>query len=158
MSHWTKVHGVIEVDTFSRSSAEAMYLAQTVVNHLPRVTGSEGDVEYYLNLVHGSNTSSNCDEFDQRSNLCNGAHFRVFEYQSCVLITIDGYLRDREFDQTLRETVKALARLSSRLWVKRCVVSVSDWVRRFVFDDPHWVIAREQTSWARDLLWEFERS
>ena len=41
MSCWTYVTGVIEVDTCARSDAEAMYLAQTVVNHLPRITGSE---------------------------------------------------------------------------------------------------------------------
>ena len=38
MSSWTYVTGVIEVDTFGRSDAEAMYMAQTVVNHLPRIT------------------------------------------------------------------------------------------------------------------------
>lgn len=36
MSCWTYVTGVIEVDTCARSDAEAMYLAQTVVNHLAR--------------------------------------------------------------------------------------------------------------------------
>ena len=40
MSCWTYVTGVIEVDTCARSDAEAMYLAQTVVNHLPRITVS----------------------------------------------------------------------------------------------------------------------
>ena len=33
MSRWTYVTGVVEVDTCARSDAEAMYLAQTVVNH-----------------------------------------------------------------------------------------------------------------------------
>lgn len=38
MSRWTYVTGVIEVDTCARSDAEAMYLAQTVVSHLPGIT------------------------------------------------------------------------------------------------------------------------
>lgn len=46
MSMWTYVNGTIELDTFGRSDAESMYLAQTVINHLPRITGSEGDVNY----------------------------------------------------------------------------------------------------------------
>lgn len=44
MSRWTYVTGVIEVDTCARSDAEAMYLAQTVVSHLPCITGSERDM------------------------------------------------------------------------------------------------------------------
>ena len=35
-----------------------------------------------------------------------------------VLITVKGNLRDRRFKQTLKETTKMLARLSSRLWVQ----------------------------------------
>lgn len=48
MSRWTYVTGVIEVDTCARSDAEAMYLAQTVVSHLPGITGSERDVEFHF--------------------------------------------------------------------------------------------------------------
>ena len=71
MSRWTYVSGVIKVDTFARSSAEAIYLAQTVVNHLPQISGSEGPAHYYLNLMQGCCASSKCDEFNRRSNLCN---------------------------------------------------------------------------------------
>ena len=39
MSVWFNVNGVITVDTFARSDAEAMYLVQTVVNHLPKIHG-----------------------------------------------------------------------------------------------------------------------
>ena len=53
MSCWTYVTGVIEVDTCARSDAEAMYLAQTVVNHLPRITGSERSVEFHLSQPNG---------------------------------------------------------------------------------------------------------
>lgn len=114
MSLWTYVSGVIEVDTCARSDAEAMYLAQTVVNHLPRITGSERDVEYYLSRPSGYCVSSNVDEFDQPSNLYHD-RFSMFTTQDRILITIHGNLRDRMFKQTLREATKMLARLSSRL-------------------------------------------
>lgn len=65
MSCWTYIEGVIEVDTFGRSDAEAMYLAQTVVNHLPRITGSEGSAKFYFSRPDGYCSSSNVDEFDQ---------------------------------------------------------------------------------------------
>lgn len=64
MSCWTYVTGVIDVDTFARSDAEAMYLAQTVANHLPRITGSEGDAKFYFSRPEGYCTSSNVDEFE----------------------------------------------------------------------------------------------
>jgi len=159
MSCWTYVTGVIEVDTCGRSDAEAMYLAQTVVNHLPRISGSERNVEYYLSRPSGYCVSSNVDEFDQPSNLYDDRHFRMFTTQDRILITIHGNLRDRMFKQTLCETTKMLARLSSRLWVLNCLVRVkSDMGKTFIFDNPEWVRHREITDWAPRLLWKFNES
>ncbi len=152
MSVWTYVNGVIKVDTFANSSARAMYVAQTVVNHLPKISGSECDVQYYLSLVEGYNLSSNCDEFDQPSNLCNRGRIHMFKAQTCVLITMDGSLRNREFHRTLFETTKALSRLSSRLLIQECLVSVRGFRESFVFDNPKWLLDRERTNWVRDLL------
>lgn len=143
-----------------RSSAESMYKAQTVVNHLPRITGSEGGVEYYLNLVNGQNFSSSVDEFDRFSNLYNSRYSRSFETQTCVLIAMDGSLRDREFKQTLFETTKALSRLASRLWIDSCFVSVRGdaWSgREYIFNNPRWLLDIDRTYWAEDLLWKYER-
>lgn len=157
MSCWTYIEGVIEVDTFGRSDAEAMYLAQTVVNNLPRITGSEGSAKFYFSRPDGYCSSSNVDEFDQPSNLYNDRFFRAFNTQERVLITVKGNLRDRLFKQTLKETTKMLARLSSRLWVLNCLVRVrSDMDETFIFNNPKWVYKREITDWARNLLWKFD--
>lgn len=158
MSRWTYVNGIIKVDTMSRSSAESMYKAQTVVNHLPRITGSERCVQYYLNLVNGHNFSSNTDEFDNFSNLYNSDYFNSFETQTYVLIAMDGSLRDREFKQTLFETTRALSRLASRLWIDICLVSVRGdaWSgKEYVFNNPKWLRDMEHNHWAEDLLWKF---
>lgn len=158
MSVWSYVNGVIAVDTYSRSDAEAMYMAQTVVNHLPKIHGSEGCAKYYLNRKYGNNSSSNVDEFDNFSNLMEGEnYFNSFEHQTVVLITLHGALRNAEFEEALRDTTKMLSRLSSRLRVNHCVISVSSYDRSFVFSDPEWVLNMEKTDWARDLLWQFER-
>ncbi len=156
MSLWTYVTGVIEVDTFGRSDAEAMYLAQTVINHLPRITGSEGNAEFYLSRPKGYNCSSNVDERDQCSNLYDDRYRRMFRTQSRILIAVHGALRDRMFRQTLHETTKMLARLSSRLWIRDCLVRVkSDTNQSFVFDNSEWIRDREITDWASKLLHDF---
>ena len=156
MSQWTYVNGVIKVDTMSRSSAETLYLVQTVVNHLPVISGSERNVQYYINLENGYNTSSNVDEFDKFSNLGNGwTGKRLFEWQTNTLITMYGALRDRTFEETLRETTKTLARLSSRLLVDECVVSVRSYRDSFVFNNPEWMKNAYMSDWCEKFLWSF---
>lgn len=153
MSYWTYVMGVIEVDTCARSDAEAMYLAQTVVNHLPRITGSERNAEFHLSRPSGYCSSSNVDEFDKPSNLYDDRHFRMFTTQEKILITVHGSLRDRTFKATLRETTKMLARLSSRLWVTNCFVRVKSGAgETFIFDDPEWIRNRGLTNWTQKIL------
>lgn len=157
MSCWTYVEGVIDVDTLGRSDAEAMYIAQTVVNHLPRITGSEGSAKFYFSRPDGYCASSNVDDFGKHSNLYNDKYFRIFTFQERVLITVQGNLRDRLFKQTLKETTKMLARLSSRLYVCDCLIRVqSDMGEKFIFDNPKWVLHREVTDWARNSLWKFD--
>lgn len=154
MSHWTYVRGVIEVDTYARSDAEAMYFVQTVISHLPKITGSERDVMYHVNRCHGHNMCSSHDEFMQPSNLGDG-ELGGFYTQTRFLITIEGNLRDRLPAETIRETTKMLSRLASRLDISSCVVSVSDTERRFVFDSPGWLLYAADSDWTRDLVWSF---
>lgn len=155
MSVWSYVKGVIEVDTFARSDAEAMFLAQTVVNHLPKIYGSEESAKYYLNRPVDYGGSSSEDEFGVESNLMQGENcWGTFEVQSRILITLEGQLRDVEFEEALRNTTKMLARLSSRLWVKSCLVSVESRGRRFVFVDPEWVADRDLSGWTDRIRWK----
>lgn len=152
MSIWTYVIGAVEVDTLSMSDAEAMYTAQTVVNHLPRIRGSEGDVEFYFSKPNGHDCSSNCDEFGNRSNLGDVNHYGLFTTQQRVLITLSGSLRDAEFHETLRQVTKMLTRLSSRIIITKCVISVSSYNGSFVFDNPQWLNDMEITDWAVNHL------
>lgn len=150
MSKWVQIIGTIEVNTFASSDAESIFIAQTVVNHLPKITGSENDVEYYLTLKKGHNTSSSWDEFDVPSNLYNNSCFHRHEIQTRVLITLRGSLRDRELKETLRETTKTLNRLSSRLWVDNCLVSVRDYNKSYIFNNPDWVLENKASNWVEE--------
>lgn len=149
MSYWTYVNGIIKVDTFALSDAEAMYKAQTVINHLPQITGSEGPAHVYCIRPFGSNWSSTTDEFGKETNLYTDHQFKTFEYQSDIIIALNGDLRDRRFDQTLRETTEWIARLSSRLGVYNCLISVesSHEHKKFIFHNPDWVINRDIGEW-----------
>ena len=48
MSFWTYVHGTIEVTPMGRTQAEKTYILNTVLEHLPHVTGSEEDMNVYV--------------------------------------------------------------------------------------------------------------
>lgn len=153
MSYWTYVRGVIEVDTCAETDPEAMFMAQSVVNHLPRITGSEGDANIYCIRPVGHNVSSNWDEFDVPSNLYTpGSYFHSFETQTRILIVISGNLRDRKFHETIRETTKFLNRLGSRLSIDHCLVSVGTYEKSYVFNDPKYLHDIDLSDWAFDLL------
>lgn len=162
MSIWSHVHGIIEVDTCGLTSAEAMYFAQTVVDHLPRIDGSEGPVEYYLNLKKGHNCFGNTDENRNFTNLYTpGSYSKSIEYQSCVIITLQGDLRDCMFDEALRMITKVLNRLSRHLVVTGCSVTVCSIDKQYTFANPSWMMFRDDyTHWPNDLIrrpWDSEK-
>ena len=68
MSWWTYVYGTIVVSPAGRTQAEKRYVLDTVLDHVPRVTGSEGDMNVYVIQKKGYDSSSSCDEFGQRTN------------------------------------------------------------------------------------------
>ena len=155
MSAWSSyVYGVVIVDTLGKTNAESMYIAQTVINHLPKIYGIDDEVKYYLNLSNSFPSTSNCDEFLNRSNLGikKYRHHR-FEHNSKVIITIEGYLGYFSFENAVKEVTKVLSRLSSRLWVTDCLVIVTgstpscDFSNQFIFNNPEWILNREDSGW-----------
>lgn len=153
MSRWTHVMGTVLVDTVAQSDAQATFMTHTVLEHLPLITGSERNVRPYFIIPEGPNWSLENDEFGNKSNLCTDPYCGTFEVQTQRLVVVHGELRDRLFEQTLRETTNWLARLSSRLCVTYCLVSVrDDQHRQFIFNDPEWIIKREVNNWTLELL------
>ena len=68
MSWWTHIRGMITVSPMGRTQAEKRYILETVLEHLPRVTGSEGDMDVHIVQRSGYNLSSSHDEFGMRTN------------------------------------------------------------------------------------------
>ena len=68
MSQWTHIFGIIKVEPLGRTQAEKTYLLQTVLEHLPVVSGSEEDLEVIINQEHGYDSSSSVDELGYRTN------------------------------------------------------------------------------------------
>ena len=68
MSYWTYINGTITVRPMGRTQPEKRYILETVLNHLPRVTGSEGDMNTYIIQKNGYNSSCSCDEFGEVTN------------------------------------------------------------------------------------------
>ena len=52
MSWWTYVHGTIVVSPMGRTQAEKRYILDTVLEHLPVVSGSERDIKKKELIVH----------------------------------------------------------------------------------------------------------
>lgn len=153
MSEWTHVHGVIEVDTLSRTTEEAMYWTQVIVSHLPEITGRKWFGEkfspYYFSTEKDKNCSSNVNELNIP------CYDDLFDFQSKVLITIHESYADRKFLQTLKEVVRMLSKLGERMLVCNCLVRVQDdYGRKVIIDNPDWVINAEPTFWLQKYIKE----
>lgn len=116
MSAWSYINGMINVSPLGRSQEEIEYILKTIIRHLPKVTGSERDMHVHVIKSHGSNSWSN---FDELGRPCD------FEYQDNYIVVLEGNLRDRFFEQTKKEFIKWLSRLSKRVLVNSGVINVS---------------------------------
>ena len=159
MSYWTYITGAVEVSAPGRTQAEIDYILQTVLDHLPRVTGSEGDMEIHINRHEGDNTSQSCDEFEMNTNNLtdnygNKSYRRGWlRMQDRYTLTLHAALRDRFLEQTIKEFMKWLCRLAKRIRVDSVLVRITDWEKSIVLNDnmgsdsPYWQMY-EYPSWA----------
>lgn len=153
MSYWTYITGVIDVSPMGRTQAEMRYILDTVLSHLPLVTGSEGNMNTYVIQKNGHNVSCSHDEFGQWSNLGNGLNYGnghpLFESQMDYIIAVHASLRDRFFDETLKEFNNWLCRLAKRVMVNDVLVRVDGCNRQAVLQNTNEVYSQmfEDSSW-----------
>lgn len=160
MSCWTYVLGTIKVNPMGRTEAESEYILQTVLSHLPEVSGSEGPMETYINKLYGHSSSGNHDEFFNHSNLGDGIHGNMFHTQEHFLVTLNGALRDREFNETVKEFAKWLTRFSKRCLIEECLVRVVGYDKDKIFtndEDSLSNLYEWDNNWTDYLRWKPDR-
>lgn len=102
-----------------------MYRVQTVVNHLPRVYGSEQDMHVLIQRMPGPGSMfSSHDDMGRASNLHE--YGEMFGAESQYILTLSGHLRDTTFDETFKNMVNFLTRLATRLCIEDMSVNISD--------------------------------
>lgn len=153
MSMWTYVQGLIEIGAPGRTQAEKDYILQTVIDHLPKVTGSEYGMNIYTIRAKGHNSWSNYDELDHPN--CD------FKTQSQYFLVLDGSLRDRYYEDTFKELNKFLNRLAKRLIVNSMQVQVSayDSSRIHTFTNENNCYGKMfeyENPWYKYLMWRWE--
>lgn len=151
MSNWTYVQGLIELDVPGRTQAEKNYILQTVIDHLPKVTGSERSMNIYTIQTAGHDSWQNFDEFYNR--------VEDFKTQSRYFLVLDGNLRDRHYKDTFKELNKFLNRLAKRLIVDSVYVRLYDYNHSYTFtnkNDCYGKMFENEDPWYNYLMWEFE--
>lgn len=151
MSNWTYVQGLIELDVPGRTQAEKNYILQTVIDHLPKVTGSERSMNIYTIQTAGHDSWQNFDEFYNR--------VEDFKTQSRYFLVLDGNLRDRYYEDTFKELNKFLNRLGKRLMVDSVCVRLYNYKHSHMFtnkNDCYSKMFENDNPWYNYLMWEFE--
>lgn len=182
MSWWSYINGAITVAPMGRTQAEKRYVLDSCLSHLPRVTGSEGDMNVYVIQKNGHNLSSSHDEFGKRTNNLTTYHGDksrdrgMLNRQTEYILVVDGALRDREFDETFREFMKWIVRLGKRISIENVFVEIKDYEKSTtikntpfqkeeysykdafydLFESPSWSKNNKtgEINWCEYLLWD----
>lgn len=169
MSYWTHINGAISVKPLGRTQPEKRYILETVLEHLPEVTGSEQNIHVDVLQKHGHSGSCNVNEFQEwnpkKSRICT---------QDTYHIVIDGDLRDRMFEETLHELNKWLNRLAKRVGVVDICIKLTGYKASspvyepttLIISDPSpyrqmeespswgWDNKTGEPAWAEYLMWD----
>ena len=126
MSWWTYINGTITVYPQGRTQAEKRYILETILSHLPKVTGSEENMYVHIVQKIGYNSSNFWDEFEIPSD-------KEIKIQDYYILVFEASLRDRTFKETFKEFNKFLNRLAKRVLIENILVSVKDFSKEFIF-------------------------
>lgn len=170
MSMWTYINGTVVVSPMGRTQAEMRYILDTVLEHLPVVTGSEGNMDVHVIQKRGYTRVCYCDEFMRETNnldfrFTNHTMHRTREIHDEYILVVDAALRDREFDQTLRKFQKWLCRLAKRVVAGDVLVEISGYDKSLLihntngayesmFESPSWAREDGGSNWCEYLMWE----
>lgn len=167
MSNWTHINGIITVTPFGRTQHEKRYILETILDHLPQITGSEGNVNIHVIQKAGYDHSRSHDELDvlsKHSTVRNkDDYFNLIQLQDEYILVLEGDFRDREFNETMHEFNKFMNRLAKRLMVMQILVEITDETNKYTFndaepyywmyEDPSWCNKDSKPAWWEYLAW-----
>jgi len=171
MSWWTYINGNIIVHPMGRTQPEKKYILDTVLAHLPLVTGSEGDMDVYVIQKNGTSSSCSCDEFGEITNnlvdnygnkSCDRGWLRT---QDEYILVVNGSFRDRIYEQTLKEFQNWLCWLAKRISVEDVLVEVKGYGKSVIirnrnnvytdmFESPSWSSNGQEVNWCEFMMWD----
>lgn len=161
MSRWTHIIGSFYIETNVETDNLKSYI-EDQLKFAPKITGSEKDVDIFVNPLSGYNTfvSTDCERCKYKETLkslgdgfseCdadNGYHCPEGNYQTCAVVTIVGDLRDRDADTTISQAGSFIDYLNSSNDIYYASVTITDekenvWDFKF---NPEDIL---QSSWER---------
>lgn len=150
-----------------RTQPEKRYILDTILEHLHEVTGSEQNMHVKVIQKDGYNCSISCNEFGE---WIPGKKRKISDIYHVI---IEGDLRDRTFEETLRELNKWLNRLAKRAGVSDICIKLTGYKAMsstyepatLVISDPkpykqmaEWPSWCEEShgepAWAEHLMWK----
>lgn len=144
MSFWTYINGTVTVRPMGRTQAEKRYILETVLDHLPIVSGSERNMNVYIIQKNGYSSSSSHTEFEEWGGYKDWKTLST-EVQDEYILVVNAALRDREFEQTYREFMKWFVRLCKRVGCEDVLVEIKGYDKSTVIKDRN--IQRKKYSW-----------
>lgn len=173
MSWWTYLNGTVIVRPMGRTQAEKRYILDTVLEHLPLVTGSEGDMDVYVIQKNSESSSCSCDEFGESTNNLVDRYGNKsrrsgwLRTQDEYILVVDGSFRDRMFEQTFKEFQKWICRLAKRVSVEDVLVEVKGYEEKVIirntndvygkmFESPTWCRGNDEVepNWCEFMMWD----
>lgn len=113
MSRWTHITACLSVETYIRNKKHVKKSIIDYINKAPKITGSEEDAQIYVDLQRGYNLSS-------------WSNFKHQEYQTCITISIQGDLRDKDGETTRDEFIDFLNYIQKEYMVRDYSINIKD--------------------------------
>ena len=135
MSCWTHITACLSVETgMVAKRPELRKRIKEFLKDAPKITGSEGPADIFVNIQSGYNfsMSHDCKHCKYKDSLrdiivdekeyqeCDApeGHDCSARYQTCVVISIQGDLRDRTKDQTQKEFNDFMKYLTMQFYIR----------------------------------------
>lgn len=143
MSCWTHITACLSVETgIIEKRSELKRRIQRFLKYAPKITGSEGPADVFVNVQSGHNffISHDCEHCRYKDSLRdvveNGEKFKKCdapvgyecsnEYQTCVVISMQGDLRDKDGESTKQEFIEFKKYIEKEFSIRDYSINIED--------------------------------